>query len=603
MKRFSVILLLAGLSLYGFSQVKEENHLWAPDSSYCAYNLAGDLYIKDAAGATIRLTGDGSDLILNGYASWVYFEEIFGRPANHRSFWWSPDSQKLAFYRYDDTNVPMFPIYSPFGQNGTLKQTRYPKAGQRNPEVRIGIIDLDKVNVRKGAIKAKDIVWADFDSSQDQYFGIPFWGADSKSFFVGREPRIQNSYELYAVSAGDGSKRSIYSETYKTWVEWPSDMLFSDDGLYMVRAFETGWEQIYFLSYDGSVFKRLTNGENWKTRLIRRNPSSGDIYFVSQRDSRVRSTLYKLSSDGSVSAVTPTEYNADRVEIPEDCSFIRAWLSNARTPRFEWKDGVFEAPASPDSLALPQIISIEAEDGQAMYAGIIYPKDFDSTKVYPVHMEIYGGPNNQYVVDRWRRPQQWWSEQGIIHIVADARSSGHTGRAGTDLVYKDLTGTPIKDFCLWAEWLKSTGYVGNIGVEGFSFGGTNTALLLLNHSDIFCCGIAGGGVYDWMLYDTHYTERFMSTPEDNPEGYANKVTDYVENYPGDGSSMLRLTHGTGDDNVHFQNTLLLVDALQRAGKQFELMIYPDGMHGYRGAQWEHSWASDKFFWLNNLKNR
>ena len=120
----------------------------------------------------------------------------------------------------------MFPIYSPFGQNGTLRQTRYPKAGQRNPEVSIGIIDLDKADVRKGAINAKDIVWADFDASQDQYFGIPFWGADSKKFFVGREPRIQNSYELYAVSAGDGSKRSIYSETYKTWVEWPSDMLF-----------------------------------------------------------------------------------------------------------------------------------------------------------------------------------------------------------------------------------------------------------------------------------------------------------------------------------------------------------------------------------------
>ena len=204
--------------------------------------------------------------------------------------------------------------------------------------------------------------------------------------------------------------------------------------------------------------------------------------------------------------------------------------------------------------------------------------------------------------DRWRKPNQWWSENGIIHLTADVRVSGHTGRAGTDLDHKDLTTCAIKDFCTWAEWLRSQPYVSKIGVEGFSFGGTNTALLLLDHSDLFCCGIAGGGVYDWMLYDSHYTERFMSTPEDNPEGYADKVLDHVENYPGDGSVMLRLTHGTGDDNVHFQSTLQLIDALQRAGKQFELMIYPDGMHGYRGAQGVHSWESDKLFWLKYLKN-
>ena len=603
MKKIILAFLVLAGSLSAAAQPGEENHLWAPDSSFCAYNLGGDLYLRDASGAVLRLTTDGSDVILNGYASWVYFEEIFGRPSDYRSFWWSPDSKKIAFYRYDDSRVPMFPIYSPFGQDGTLRRTHYPKAGEPNPPVKIGIVDLSKAHFRKGTLRAGDIVWADFDPEEDQYFGIPFWGADSKTFFVGREPRIQNTYDLFAVSAADGSRRAIYHETYKTWLDWPEDMLFSEEGLYMVRAFETGWEQIYFLSYDGARFERLTDGCNWKTRLLRRDPSNGDIYFTSQRDSRVRSCLYRLSPDGTVKAVTPKEYNVDRAEVSEDCSSVKALLSNCRTPRFTWDNGRFELPAEPDSLALPQIIELSAEDGQTMYGSIIYPKDFDPGKVYPVHIEIYGGPGTQYVVDRWRAPQQWWSENGIIHLVADVRSSGHTGRAGTDLVYKNLTASPIRDFCRWATWLRGKAYVGQIGVEGFSFGGTNTALLLLDHSDLFRCGIAGGGVYDWMLYDTHYTERFMSTPADNPEGYADKVTGHVKNYPGDCSSMLRLTHGTGDDNVHFQSTLQLVDELQKEGKQFELMIYPDGMHGYRGAQGRHSWESDKLFWLKYLKNQ
>lgn len=601
MKRIIAIAVafLAAAALH--AQTAEENHLWAPDSTWCAYNLGGDIYLKNKAGDVRRLTTDGSETTLNGYSSWVYFEEIFGRPKHHRSFWWSPDSKILAFYRYDDSVVPMFPIYSPFGQDGTIRRTHYPKAGEPNPEVRIGFIDLSKTKFRKGTLRTKDIVWARFDYSQDGYFGIPFWGSDSRTFFVGREPRIQNTYDLYAVNASDGSAKAIYHETYPTWVDWPSDMLFADEGLYMVRAFETGWEQIYFLSYDGARFERLTGGPNWRVRLIRRNAATGDIFFTAQRDSRVRSALYRLSADGSVCAITPTAYNVDRVVIPEDCGSITARLSNSVTPSFEWKDGEFEVPAAPDSLALPQVVSIPAEDGLAMWALITYPKDFDSTKVYPVHMEIYGGPGNPYVTDRWRPANKWWSDEGIIHIVADSRVAGHSGRAGTDLDHKDLTTTPIKDFCTWAEWLKSKPYVGKVGVEGFSFGGTNTALLLLDHSDLFACGIAGGGVYDWMLYDTHYAERFMSTPEDNPEGYADKVMDHVKNYPGDGSTMLRITHGTGDDNVHFQSSLQLIDALQRECKQFELMIYPDGMHGYRGYQGKHSWESDKQFWIKYLK--
>jgi dipeptidyl-peptidase-4 len=242
---------------------------------------------------------------------------------------------------------------------------------------------------------------------------------------------------------------------------------------------------------------------------------------------------------------------------------------------------------------------------------IVYPEGFDPSKKYPVHVDIYGGPDTPLVRDRWVTPDadnQWWSENDIIQITVDPRAGGHNGRKGLDMIYRQLTVYEVKDFCAWADWLKSLPYVDadKIGVEGFSFGGTMTCMLLMQASDKFHYGIAGGGVYDWALYDSHYTERYMDTPQNNPEGYkVSKVLAYVKGYPvtygtPDESVMLKLTHGTGDDNVHHQNTLMLVNALHRREKKFELMIYPDGMHGYRGYQGEHFLQANREFWKKYL---
>ena len=591
------------------------NTTWSPDSTRLAFTRDNDLYVYDVStGAERRLTSDGSEVILNGYASWVYYEEILGRPSRYRAFWWSPDSRRLGFYRFDNSLVPVFPIYSAKGQDGSLQLTRYPKAGEPNPQVRIGM-----VSVGDGAT-----VWADFDETEDQYFGIPFWSADSRYFYISREPRVQNTLDIYAVSADDGSKRAVYHEEYPTWLSWPEQMIFTDMGLYMVRAFETGWEQIYFLSYDGAILRRLSDGPNWRVHLEKVDERRGEVYFTAQRDSRVFSALYKLDRKGRISALTDVSQNAVGIDFAPDGNTVTATLSDYRTPPRKWRYDLRRRGAKPELLedaaegkdysgeALPELLSIEAEDGQSMFATITYPRGFDPAKKYPVHMAIYGGPNTAYVRGGWREPtasSRWWSDHGIIHVVADGRAAGHTGRAGTDLVYRDLVSVPVRDFSRWAEYLGSLPYVDaeRIGVEGFSFGGTMTAMLLLTRSDLFRCGIAGGGVYDWMLYDSHYTERFMDTPQRNPEGYkAARVLEYVDRYPVgkgyEGPVMLRLTHGTGDDNVHFQNTLQLVDALQSAGRQFELMIYPDGMHGYRGKQGRHSLEADHVFWERYLLN-
>ena len=656
------------------------NLTYSPDSTRLAFTRDNDLYVVDiASGEETRLTHDGSDLILNGYASWVYYEEIFGRPSRYRAFWWSPDSKKIGFYRFDNSHVPLFPIYSAFADStaaatrysspkvtdlalgGSLSETRYPKAGQTNPQVRIGIIDLDLPS---------QTVWADFDPAEDQYFGIPFWSPDSKEFFIARMPRLQNTLDLYSVNAADGSKTHIYNETYKTWLNWINPVIFTGKGLYMAREFETGWQQIYFLSYDGKEFRRLTDGTNWSVNLLRVDEKKGEVYFTAKRDATVRQALYKVDAKGVVTALTDPAYHVTGVRFSPDGKYFAASYSNVTTPAriaiFPTTGGMVSeghcgdiaaanlrgpqpAPKKGHGLeglvvadmkgpdydaskySLGSLVHMTTPDGFTLPGMIVYPYDFDPSKKYPVHVDIYGGPDTPLVRDRWVTPNennQWYSANGIIQITVDPRAGGHNGRESLDMIYRRLTVHEVQDFCSWADWLMELPYVQDdkIGVEGFSFGGTMTSMLLMQAPDKFHYGIAGGGVYDWALYDSHYTERYMDTPQNNPEGYAvSKVLNYVDGYPvsfetavpvsspedartttvsnaqATAPVMLKLTHGTGDDNVHHQNTLQLLDALHKAGKNFDFMIYPDGMHGYYGYQGDHFLKANRAFWLKYLK--
>ena len=641
------------------------NLTYSPDSTKLAFTRNNDLYVIDIASEVeTRLTFDGSDLILNGYASWVYYEEILGRHTRYKAFWWSPDSRKIGFYRFDNSQVPLFPIYSAFAKpeaadtkysspkvtdlalGGSLSETRYPKSGQTNPEVKIGVVDLE----------TSSTVWADFNPAEDQYFGIPFWGPDSKEFFIARMPRLQNTLDLYSVNVNDGSRKHIYNETYKTWLNWINPVIFTEKGLYMAREFETGWQQIYFLSYDGKEFRRLTDGTNWSVNLIRVNECKGEVFFTAKRDASVRQALYKVDSKGVVTALTDPAYNVTGVKFSPDGKYFAASYSNVTTPT---KVAVFSSsncmvskghggdiakanlsspqPAQkkgyglsglvvadmkgPDydasKYALGELVHMTTPDGFVLPGMIVYPKNFDPARKYPVHVDIYGGPDTPMVRDRWVTPNednQWYSDNDIIQITVDPRAGGHNGRESLDMIYRQLTVNEVKDFCSWAEWLMELPYVQDekIGVEGFSFGGTMTSMLLMQAPDKFHYGIAGGGVYDWALYDSHYTERYMDTPQNNPDGYeVSKVLNYVEGYPTEYEAssavvepvMLKLTHGTGDDNVHHQNTLQLIDQMHRSGKNFDFMIYPDGMHGYYGYQGDHFKKANRAFWLKYLKTR
>lgn len=585
------------------------NLTFSPDSSRVAYTMGGDLYVIDvAASDTLRLTNDGSATLMNGYASWVYYEEILGRSSEYCAFWWSPDSKKLAYYRFDDSQVPMFPIYSPFGQGGVLRETHYPKAGQKNPPVQVRIHDLESGKM----VEALD------NYGDDCYFGTPFWSADSRELYVSRMPRRQNKLDLIAVSASDGALREVYHEEHDTWIDWIEGMLFTGKGLYMARDFQSGWQQIYFLGFDGSL-KCLTEGENWDVQLLKVNEKKNTLWFTARRDSRLHPSLYMLNlKTRKLTALTDSNYWVRGVKLADDGTFT-AECSNASTAWFRVKGNSFgklKLEKGPGLLFMtkdgyvpsPEHVVIE-NDGWKLHGLLNLPKDFDASKKYPVIMEVYGGPGTAYVRDRWGdrdASNKWCWENGIIYMVVDPRSSGENGRNGLDQAFRRMTVIELQDYIAWAKYLQALPYVdgAHIGVEGFSFGGTTTSMLVLRYPEYFHCGIAGGGVYDWHLYDTHYTERYMCTPQENPEGYdLASVLHHVQNdmiSPDYKPFHLKLTHGTGDDNVHFQNTLQLIDALQRKGILFDLMIYPDGMHGYRGEQKQHSDADDHAFWLKNL---
>lgn len=585
------------------------NPTYSPDSTMIAFTRENDLYIYSIdTKKEKRLTFDGSDLILNGWASWVYYEEILGRGTQYRAFWWSPDSRKIAYYKFDNSQVPMFPIYDAAGHHGSLSETRYPKAGDKNPEVKVGIIDL--------TLDKTETVWADFDHKKDQYFGIPYWSGNAQLFIVPWMPRDQNEMIIYKIEPATGEKTAIYTEKQDTWINWVSVASFTDKGLYMVRDFEM-WEQIYYLSYDGSKYEKITSGENWGIRILKVDEKGGNIYFTARREISSRKDLYKVNiKTKKIDRLSVGEYDYNSVLISPDNKNFVASYSNATTPT---KVSLFSTARKPNErliadskginfdkyeIVLPEILYITV-DGFTFPASVMWPVNLDPNKKYPVLVNMYGGPNSTQVMDTWRTSarSQWWPYEGVIQISIDNRASGHCGKEGINQIFRNLGEVELKDYIEWVKLLREKPFVDKdrVGITGFSYGGTMTALALTEGNEYFKYGIAGGGVYDWALYDTHYTERYMDTPHSNPEGYANtRVIDKVGKYIGDETSMLRITHGTSDDNVHFQNTLQLVDALQKEGKIFELMIYPGAFHGYRGYQGTHSTKEDYIFWYKYL---
>ncbi|WP_099365806.1 S9 family peptidase [Sphingobacterium sp. 1.A.4] len=564
----------------------ERNPTLSPDKKYVAFTRNNDLYSVDVAtGKEVRYTSDGTDVIYNGWSSWVYYEEILGRATNYKAFWWSPDSKKIAFMRFDDTKVPMFPIYGSKGQHGYLDETRYPKAGDPNPEVKVGFVKVE----------GSPVVWASFNEKDDQYFGQPYWSFNSSTIMVQWMNRDQTNLKFYEVNPETGAKKEIYNEEQKSWINLDHDeriTYLKDNKHYILKSDKTGWAHYYLYKLDGTLVNPLTSGDWQVTDLTRVDEKEKVVYFMARKENSATQDLYRVDFNGkNLKRLTFGDYTHSVSIAPESKYFITTY-SNIHTPTkvalLDNKGKVIRELAdskSPDfatyKVAKREFVTIPSDDGKFQLPAIItYPTDFDETKEYPVIMSIYGGPDAGTVRNTWKGVAgEYWAQEGIIQIECDHRASGHFGKQGVAWMHRNLGNWELVDYITIAKWLKAKPYVAKnkLLMTGHSYGGYMTCLALTKGADYFDFGIAGAPVTSWELYDTHYTERWMDTPQDNPEGYKNgSVLTFANKYKG----RLRILHGDMDDNVHMQNTIQLVDALTSRSVPFELMIYPGSRHGF-----------------------
>jgi dipeptidyl-peptidase 4 len=588
-------------------RLQEVNTRFSPDGSKLAYTKNKDLYVYDIQNnREIRLTNDASEKIYNGYCAWVYMEEILERSSRYAAFWWSPDGKKLAYLRTDETEVPVFTLNrldETDGIHGTLEVVPYPKPGDPNPKVRMGIAD----------ISSGITTWVKTDYKTDQYIAWPFWTPDSKKLMVQVLNRDQNEMQFILADSETGDFKVIYNEKSKTWVEFFEDLYILKNGTgFILRSYKSGWENLYYYAWDGRLISQLTNIE-WNVNSIERvDEDLKVVYFSGTGSESTDEQFFSVGLDGKNLLKITNGPGSHNVSVSEKGSYIiDTWNSITSTGSIIAYDKkgkqlniihTFEQPAyDPSKNSKAEFIKIPTSDGLfSMPAIITYPLNFDPSKKYPVVFTIYGGPASKNVSNRWQGGNStWYAQNGIITFTVDHRGSGQFGKRGLDYIYRCLGKWEILDYEDAVKWLREKPFVdpARIGITGTSYGGYMTCLALTKGADYWTHGFAGSSVTDWRFYDDVYTERYMDTPADNPEGYkeASCIT-FVQNYKG----MLYLNHGDMDDNVHMQNSIQLISKMEDEGKTFQFMLYPDNRHGISGIKAGHSVKERNNFWLSSF---
>ena len=586
---------------------EEVNTCFSPDGKKLAYTKNKDLYVYDLNGKKeTRLTFDASDKVYNGYSSWVYMEEIIGRSSHYTAFWWSPDGNRLAYLRTDETDVPVFTLNrldEPDGIHGLIEATPYPKPGDPNPKVKMGIVDIASAKT----------TWVKTDYDVDQYIAWPFWTPDSKSLAIQVVNRDQNDLKIILADVSTGDYKQIFEETRKTWVEFHEDIYVMNNGSgFVVRSNSSDWENLYYYGWDGKLISQITNLDFRVTDIERVDEDKKVLYFSATGKESTDKHFFRVGLDGknllqltggngthNVSISPKGDYFLDTWNSIECAGSITAIDKKAKIIRevYKFEQPVFDASENSRS----EMVRIMTSDGLFnMPAIITYPVNFNPAKKYPVVFSIYGGPDMKNVTNKWMgNNPSWYSQNGIITFTVDHRGSGQFGKKGLDYLYRCLGKWEILDYEDAVRWLVSKPYVDatRMGITGSSYGGYMTCLALTKGADYWTHGFAGSSVTDYRLYDNIYTERYMDTPQENPEGYKDGSTlTYVKNYRG----KLFMTHGDMDDNVHMQNSIYLISKLQDEGKSFEFMLYPDGRHGWGGAKAVHSRNEANSFWLRNF---
>jgi dipeptidyl-peptidase-4 len=562
----------------------------SPDGRYVAYVHENNLHVVDVATQTDRaLTTDGAALIFNGKMDWVYWEEI-GRRSG-KAYWWSPDSSRLAFVRYDDTPVHKFHVLDHEPTRQKLELGPYPKAGDPIPIVELGIVP----------VAGGPVAFVDLHGYSDGAMILTQagWIPDGEKVFFCVQNRAQTWLDFCTAPRDGGKPTRLFREKTRTWVEDPGPPRFLKDGSFLLPSERTGWKHLYHFDKDGKLKRAVTCG-NWEVRTMHLvDEAAGWVYFSAMKDNPIALNLYRVKLDGNGLERLTAGSGDHRVRISPKANLFVDHHSSHQSPatvRLHYVDGTLARTLDANpvhaleeyDLGKLELVQIKTPDGFMLEGRLLKPPDFDPSRRYPVWFTTYGGPHTPMIHDDWHGGQlrdRGLANLGFLVFHVDPRSASGKGACSTWTAYRQLGVQELADIETAVRWLTSSYScvdAARIGMTGHSYGGFLTAYAL-THSKLFSAGVAGAPVTDWHNYDAFYTERYMNTPQENPEGYERtSVVKAASKLHG----RLLLIHGIMDDNVHVQNTLQFVRALQKADKDFELMVYPNDRHGIRGQHYQ-----------------
>jgi dipeptidyl-peptidase 4 len=583
------------------TEIDEEDPKLSPNGRQVLYRTSSNLYVMDlATKKSHQLTSDGTATLLNGELDWVYPEELDLGTAT----WWSPDSKQIAYMQFNVKHEFIYPQADLLGERAISEPERYPQAGTPNALVKVGI-----VSASGGATK-----WMNVGETSNTLLARVAWLPDSSSIAIERLTRVQDELDLLFCDPASGSARTVIHEQSKTWINMADNLYFLKSRPEFLWTSERSvFRHIYRYSYNGELLGQLTKGD-WEVLTVAAvNEEKRRVYYTSSQASPLESQLYSVGFDGSDAKPATNDPGTHLIHAnPNGTYYVDSFSSMKRPVETVLRSAAGEQvavlraadlkPLDEYDVLPAEIVQVKAPDGTVLYARLIKPAGFQARSKYPAIVDVYGGPGAQTIHDMWYGVgfEQVLAHRGYVVWQLDNRGSNGRGHAFEEPIYRELGKQEVADQRLGVEHLIQMGFVdpNRIGITGWSYGGYMTIHSMLLAPDVFKVGVAGAPVTDWHNYDTIYTERYMGLPEENKKGYdASSNVDNAALLKG----RLLIVHNFEDDNVLFQNTMQVVNALEHANKQYFLQLYPFKSHGVSGALRKPMYEAMAQFFDDHLK--
>ncbi len=592
---------LKSKDLMRVSEEKIQEASFSPDASKLAYVFENNIYVLDLkTGERTQVTEDGEiNSIINGITDWVYEEEF----SFVKAFEWNPTGEKIAFLKFDETEVPEFSM-DMFGKDLYPSQHvfKYPKAGEANSKVSLHIYDLDADSSQEIDLEdQQDMASGDSEPSVEyNEFYIPRikWSAEPMTLSVQVLNRHQNDLDLLFVDAENNKTSLVINETDKAYVDITDNLTFLEDNSFIWTSEKDGYNHIYHYNEEGKLLDQVTKGDWEVTNYYGYDEDTNRIFFQSTENGSVNRDVFSIKPNGKNKKRLTESDGMNSADFSADYTYFINTFTNTNTPSLytlhKAKDGEQVREILNNNKLLekvggydfsPKELSTININGNDLNMWMIKPSDFDENKEYPLLMFQYSGPGSQSVSNSYFSTNDYWyqllADKGYIIVCVDGRGTGFKGAEFKKVTYQELGKYEVEDQIAAAKKLSERNYIDSdrVGIWGWSYGGFMSSNAILKGNDTFSMAIAVAPVTSWRFYDTVYTERYMRTPQENASGYdENSPLNHVEKLKGD----YLLIHGGGDDNVHVQNTMRMVEELVQANKQFEWAIYPDRNHGIYG---------------------